>query len=172
MERENELRSDAIISSDQAEMLVANFADRFRDFTQVTAESGKATLMSRCGGADLAAKANQILIAVSAKHDNPRCHYELRIGTNIELGYLYREGRQAGTTRLVSEASGRLEIDDLADNLYFWAGCEFGELRRLARRSWRLPRERHLVVSFWRRDFAEGEALGADARPASGAKSR
>lgn len=375
MEREKELRSNAIISSDQAEALVANFADRFRDFAQVAAEAGKATLISRYGRADLAAKANQISIAVSAKDDidlcyikmavaeyfssavgpgvvhwsgdgeitsplppffremrvvlvadvtpqmrrlrlsgrdlhhfaadglhvrllfppkgsppvwptlgvdgrivwpggadrltsrvytirsrniergeieidfvlhdhpthtqspgasfaehaqpgdlvglfapaggeipraqslilcgddtalpaiarilgelpssahvrlfieidNPECHYELRSGPNIELTYLYRDGRQAGTTRLLSETLSRLEVDNLADDLYFWAGCEFGdfvELRRLARRSWKLPRERHLVVSFWRRGFAEGEAPSADARPASGAKSR
>lgn len=92
--------------------------------------------------------------------DNPDCRYELRSGPNIELNYLYREGRQPGTTGLLPEALSRLDVDGLGEDIYFWAGCEFGdfvELRRLARRNWKLPREQHLVVAFWRRGFAEGE---------------
>lgn len=93
--------------------------------------------------------------------DNPDCRYELPGGDNIELTYLYRHGRPAGTTGLLSEALSRLDVDSLGEDTYFWAGCEFGdfvELRKLARRNWKLPRERHLVVAFWRRGFAEGQA--------------
>lgn len=93
--------------------------------------------------------------------DNPDCRYELRSGDNIELTYLYRQGRPAGTTGLLPEALSRLDADSLGEDTYFWAGCEFGdfvELRKLARRIWKLPRERHLVVAFWRRGFSEGQA--------------
>ncbi|NTI44113.1 siderophore-interacting protein [Rhizobium rhizogenes] len=93
--------------------------------------------------------------------DNPDCRYELRSGDNIELNYLYRQGRPAGTTGLLPEALSHLDADSLGEDTYFWAGCEFGdfvELRKLARRTWKLPRERHLVVAFWRRGFAEGES--------------
>lgn len=68
--------------------------------------------------------------------------------------WLYRRGAAPGTTRLLVEALARREP---ADDLYVWAGCEFGafrDIRRHVRSVWKLPHDRHLVVAYWRRGVA------------------
>ncbi|TIV93327.1 MAG: siderophore-interacting protein, partial [Mesorhizobium sp.] len=44
--------------------------------------------------------------------------------------------------------------------LYVWAGCEFAdfrEIRRIVRKEWGLPRDRHLVTAYWRRGAQGGD---------------
>ena len=51
-----------------------------------------------------------------------------------------------------------------ADDLYVWAGCEFAdfrEIRGIVRKEWGLPRDRHLVTAYWRRD-AHGDDESAE----------
>ena len=42
---------------------------------------------------------------------------------------------------------------------FVWVGCEhadFRMIRALVRDAWHLPKRAHLVVSYWRKGFAEG----------------
>ncbi|MET3592163.1 MULTISPECIES: siderophore-interacting protein [Mesorhizobium] len=89
--------------------------------------------------------------------DGPEDRIALTQGDNIAVRWLYRHGREAGRAGLLPAALG--ERDHAADDLYVWAGCEFAdfrEIRRIVRKKWGLPRDRHLVTAYWRRG-AHGE---------------
>ncbi|RWA69898.1 siderophore-interacting protein [Mesorhizobium sp.] len=90
--------------------------------------------------------------------NGPEDRTALTEGDNITVHWLYRHGREAGCAGLLPAALR--ERDHAADNLYVWAGCEFAdfrEIRRIVRKEWGLPRDRHLVTAYWRRG-TQGEA--------------
>ncbi|RWC48023.1 MAG: siderophore-interacting protein [Mesorhizobium sp.] len=97
----------------------------------------------------------EVLIEV----DGPDDRMALALGDNIDITWLYRSGREAGTAGLLPAALRERSHMALAGGLYIWAGCEFSdfrEIRKIVRKQWGLPRERHLVTAYWRRD-AQGE---------------
>lgn len=76
----------------------------------------------------------------------------------IDLGWpvtwLHRRGAAAGTTSLLLDA---VKARQPSDDLYLWAAAEFGafrDIRRHVRGVWKLPRERHSVVAYWRHGAA------------------
>lgn len=78
----------------------------------------------------------------------------------IRITWLYREGRAPGTAGLLSQVLRGIDPGSLAPDLYLWAGCEFAdfrEIRKFVRKEWKLPKDRHLVVSYWRRGIAGGD---------------
>jgi len=90
--------------------------------------------------------------------DGPQDRIALAAGDNIAVRWLYRNGGEAGRAGLLPAALR--ERGPAADDLYVWAGCEFAdfrEIRGIVRKEWGLPRDRHLVTAYWRRD-AQGEA--------------
>ncbi len=92
-------------------------------------------------------------VSAFAEVDSPADHYDLPSAANIELTYLYRRGRKPGTVGLLPEAM-RQFTTPCHPSAYLWAGCEFDdymEIRRLARKDWRLARENHSVVAYWRK---------------------
>ncbi|RVD64316.1 MULTISPECIES: siderophore-interacting protein [unclassified Mesorhizobium] len=87
--------------------------------------------------------------------DSPDDRMALAQGDNIDITWLYRRGLEAGTAGLLSTALRERNHMALADGLYVWASCEFGdfqEIRKIVRKQWGLPRDRHLVTAYWRRD--------------------
>lgn len=91
--------------------------------------------------------------------DGPDDRIALAQGDNIDITWLYRHGREAGTAGLLPAALRERSHMAFADGLYVWAGCEFGdfrEIRKIVRKQWGLSRDRHLVTAYWRRD-AQGE---------------
>jgi NADPH-dependent ferric siderophore reductase len=89
--------------------------------------------------------------------DGPADEISLASRGDLRLRWLYRRGRSPGTTGLLTAALKNLHRDELNEDLFVWAGCEFDdfrEIRRILRKEWRLPRDRHLVVSYWRRGHA------------------
>ncbi|TIN66588.1 MAG: siderophore-interacting protein, partial [Mesorhizobium sp.] len=87
--------------------------------------------------------------------DSPDDRMALAQGDNIDITWLYRRGLDAGTAGLLSTALRERNHMALADGLYVWASCEFGdfrEIRKIVRKQWGLPRDRHLVTAYWRRD--------------------
>ncbi|WP_245491224.1 SIP domain-containing protein [Mesorhizobium sp. M7A.F.Ca.ET.027.02.1.1] len=81
--------------------------------------------------------------------------WPLAQGDNIDITWLYRRGLDAGTAGLLSTALRERNHMALADGLYVWASCEFGdfrEIRKIVRKQWGLPRDRHLVTAYWRWD--------------------
>ncbi|MFC7704539.1 siderophore-interacting protein [Plastorhodobacter daqingensis] len=68
--------------------------------------------------------------------------------------WLHRRGAAPGTTRLLAEALTRCQP---SEDLYLWAACEFDafrDIRRHVRSVWKMPRDRHMVVAYWRRGIA------------------
>lgn len=100
----------------------------------------------------------EVLIEV----DGPQDRIVLADGDNIVVSWLYRHGREAGCAGLLPAALR--QRGHAADNLYVWAGCEFAdfrEIRRIVRKEWGLPRDRHLVTAYWRKG-AQGDGDGED----------
>lgn len=78
----------------------------------------------------------------------------LASGDNISVRWLHRDGQEPGTAGLLSKALKDIDPAGLPDDFYVWAACEFGdfhEIRTHVRKQWGLNRERHMVVSYWRR---------------------
>lgn len=98
---------------------------------------------------------------VFAEIDGPEDHYDLPTGSNIEINWLYRNGREPGTAALLTEALPAVQADAQDEDAYIWVGCEFNDfkdIRRTMRSGWKIPRERHLVVAYWRRGSAGDDA--------------
>ncbi|UVK40887.1 siderophore-interacting protein [Mesorhizobium sp. AR10] len=96
--------------------------------------------------------------------DGPEDRVPLATGKNIDVTWLYRQGREAGTAGLLPAILKERNRMALPDNLYVWAGCEFGdfrEIRKIVRKEWGVARDRHLVTAYWRRG-AQGEDEGSE----------
>jgi NADPH-dependent ferric siderophore reductase len=74
----------------------------------------------------------------------------------IEVTWLLRDGRPAGTTTLLADALSSLGPDVGRSDTYVWAGCEFSTARAIRDHLKRvsLPKGRSLVTSYWRRGQA------------------
>lgn len=77
----------------------------------------------------------------------------------VEIEWLHRDAPRPGAPR------GLAEVLDSAESLdpetYVWAGCEFNDFRRLRKRvrtEWKVPRDRHYLVAYWRKGAAGDEA--------------
>lgn len=84
---------------------------------------------------------------------------------NAAVTWLFRKGRPAGTTGLLSKALRALDPAALPLDLYVWAGCEFSdfrEIRKLVRKDWNVPKDRHLVVAYWRQGANGGDRTSND----------
>ena len=84
---------------------------------------------------------------------------------NVSIRWLFRAGRPAGTTALLSGALRKIDPSTLPEDIYVWAGCEFSdfkEIRKIVRKEWGVPKERQLVVAYWRRG-AEGDEARKEA---------
>jgi NADPH-dependent ferric siderophore reductase len=98
-------------------------------------------------------------VEVFVEVDGPADVLPFMAGDNIRVTWLYREGREAGTTKLLSAALSRIDPATLPADVYVWAGCEFAdfrEIRNLVRKQWGLGRDRQMIVAYWRRG-AQGE---------------
>lgn len=86
--------------------------------------------------------------------DSPVDAIPLAESDNIRVTWLYRQGREAGTAGLLSEALRKMDPASLPPDTYVWAGCEFSdfrELRKIVRKEWGLKKDRQLIVAYWRR---------------------
>ncbi len=86
--------------------------------------------------------------------DGPADAIPLAEGDNIRVTWLYRHGREPGTTGLLSEALRKMDPASLAPDVHVWAGCEFSdfrELRKIVRKEWGLKKDRQMIVAYWRR---------------------
>ncbi|RYE74464.1 MAG: siderophore-interacting protein, partial [Hyphomicrobiales bacterium] len=84
---------------------------------------------------------------------------------SVSLEWLYRGTGEPGGTGRLADVLDRLAPEELSPDTFVWAGCEFEDFRRMRRRlrsDWKLPRDRHLVVAYWRKGAA-GDAARADA---------
>ncbi|ESR23718.1 siderophore-interacting protein [Lutibaculum baratangense] len=85
---------------------------------------------------------------------------ELRTRADLDLRWLERGGRPAGTTDLLAEAVRGIELPQ-GPRVFAWAACEFEAFKTIRghfRKSLGLAREDHLAVAYWRRGAAGDEA--------------
>lgn len=75
---------------------------------------------------------------------------------DVDVQWLHRKGRPAGTTLLLQQAVQAVEFPTDGSRIFAWAGCEFSAFKAIRthlRKDRKLKREEHLVVSYWRRGF-------------------
>jgi NADPH-dependent ferric siderophore reductase len=81
----------------------------------------------------------------------------LSLRPGIDLRWLSRDGRPAGTTTLLEDAVRSVDRVWPEGDIHVWVGCEQAAARAIrgfVRKEMRLPRERHLVAAYWRRGQA------------------
>ncbi len=91
---------------------------------------------------------------VFAEVENPQSHYDFPNAGNVAITYLYRESHAAEKngllTRALQDHIGTMEkVPE-----FLWAGCEYKDfmaIRKIARDELGMPRNRHLVVAYWRK---------------------
>ena len=72
----------------------------------------------------------------------------------IDLTWLSREGRAAGTTTLLADSLRALDPAQWQDDVFVWAGCEHvaaKAIRRFVKKELGLARDRCLVAAYWRK---------------------
>lgn len=85
---------------------------------------------------------------------NPGERQELMVGPGIDLHYVSRDGRPAGTTDLLAENLRGLDETHWEQQPYVWVGCEQAasrHIRKYLKQERQLPRERFRVAAYWRR---------------------
>lgn len=85
---------------------------------------------------------------------------------NLDVQWLHRNGREAGTTTLLEDAVKAVDFPDPDSNLNVWVGCEFDAFRNIRsfiRKEKNIARDKHLVVAYWRRGV-EGDNARRGAR--------
>ena len=96
--------------------------------------------------------------------DSPEDRIALANRQGIVVNWLYRDGRDAGTAGLLAAALREHGGKTAAESLYVWASCEFAdfrEIRKIVRKEWASPRDRHFITAYWRRG-AQGDDEGGD----------
>lgn len=79
---------------------------------------------------------------------------DLKTDASLELRWLSRDGRPAGTTTLLVDAVKALAFPSENTSVFVWVGCEHAaarEIRAHLRTDRRLHRRSHLVAAYWRR---------------------
>ena len=70
------------------------------------------------------------------------------------MQWLNRNGAEAGTTTLLQDAVRAVELPEGEEDIYVWAGCEFNAFRNIRsymRKERNVPKNRQLIVAYWRR---------------------
>lgn len=85
---------------------------------------------------------------------NPAEEQPIETKGDIDIVWLHRDGRAKG--KMLAEHVSRLDCPK--PDSFAWAGCEFSAfraIRALWRKNWRIARDRHLAVSYWRDGLAQ-----------------
>jgi NADPH-dependent ferric siderophore reductase len=76
----------------------------------------------------------------------------------LDVHWLTRRGRAAGTTKLLADAVREIDWPGDHDRQFAWVACEhraFQEIRTYLRDTRGLQRHQHLCAAYWRRGFSE-----------------
>lgn len=82
---------------------------------------------------------------------------ELRSKADLDLRWLSREGRAAGTTTLLADAVRVLDFPGMGSSRFAWVGCEAAaarEIRKHLRKERGFTRRDSLIAAYWRRGAA------------------
>lgn len=84
---------------------------------------------------------------------NPGERQELTVGPGIDLRFVSRDGRPAGSTDLLAENLRGLDEMHWEQQPYVWVGCEQAasrHIRKYLKQERHLPRDRFRVAAYWR----------------------
>lgn len=90
--------------------------------------------------------------------DGPADEQAFDAGADVAVRWLHRNGAAAGTTDLLLRALRDIALPADPSTVSVWAGVEhqaFHAIRDHLREDRGLPRSRHSVVAYWRRDSAQ-----------------
>jgi len=79
----------------------------------------------------------------------------LTSAAEVEVDWLFRDGRPAGSTTLLAEAAQALAPPARPERFFAWAAAEqaaIATIRDHWRGAWGLDRRRHLAAAYWRRE--------------------
>jgi NADPH-dependent ferric siderophore reductase len=82
---------------------------------------------------------------------------DLETNAALDLQWLCRNGEAPGTTTLLADAVKEVVFPTDEDDVFAWVAGEyrtFKEIRGFLRKERNLPRDKHLVVAYWRRGVA------------------
>lgn len=94
----------------------------------------------------------KVVALIEIADDAERQH--LTTKAELDLRWLSREGRPAGTTSLLVDAVKKLAFPEDGRSVFVWAGCEHAaarEIRTHLRKQRDMPRGSNLVAAYWRR---------------------
>lgn len=86
---------------------------------------------------------------------------------DIDLRWLFRDGREPGTTTVLCDAVRPLRKPIGSERYFAWAACEqkaSREIRRHMRHVMGLTRAEHLCAAYWRRDIETCDGVGTIGR--------
>lgn len=96
---------------------------------------------------------------VRVEIDGPAEEQVLKSRADVDLQWLHRNGAEAGTTTVLQDAVRAVELPEGEEDIFVWAGCEFSAFRAIRsymRKERDIPRQRQLIVAYWRRGL-EGD---------------
>jgi len=82
----------------------------------------------------------------------------------VQLHWLYRNGKAAGTTTLLLDKLHSLDLCPLKEELFCWVGTEyagFREIRSYLRREIGIPKSRLVAFAHWRHGMSEKDVIVA-----------
>ncbi|MGI6851513.1 DUF2218 domain-containing protein [Mesorhizobium sp. 1B3] len=103
---------------------------------------------------ELPSTANAVAFVETAA---PSERQTLAFGPGIDLRFLSRDGRPAGSTDLLFDSLRALDEKLWESDPYVWVGCEQAasrQIRKFLKQERRLPRDRFLAAAYWRRGQA------------------
>ncbi|WP_343804141.1 siderophore-interacting protein [Paenochrobactrum glaciei] len=77
----------------------------------------------------------------------------LNTKAELDLRWLHRNGIKGDKNQLLYDAVREIDYPDHEENIFVWVGCEFSafrSIRSFVRKEKKIPREKHLVVAYWR----------------------
>ena len=111
-----------------------------------------------------AAMTPDMAAAIFIEVNDPAEHQPIPSKADIDLTWLYRDDRPAGTAGLLPQAVRDALAEGPNDELFVWIACEHAEaraIRRYLRQDLGHDRKRHSVAAYWRRGHT-GEEAGDD----------
>lgn len=88
---------------------------------------------------------------------DPSERQEPALHPGVDVEWLSRDGRPAGTTTLLADSLRSLDPEVWQEDTYVWAGCEQAaarSVRSYLKSELRRPRKQYLVAAYWRRGQA------------------
>lgn len=78
----------------------------------------------------------------------------LKTKAELDIRWLHRNAAETDNKEILYDAVKAVDYPDHEENIFVWVGCEFSAFRSIRgfiRKEKKIPREKHLVVAYWRK---------------------